>query len=198
MHVDVGKFVIGGPAEAVPPFHHIFSFPFSSLQGHPEAPCQWPCHIDHILQNYQFISTVHVPCIFHPTTINKENVLFLCQVDDFAIATNNEQLYTQICNSLDTNLLVVPMKCQGLLTHYYGLDIVQTCTFITIHCGSYIWKLFSNHGWDDMKLTYLPIPADIEYISTLDTATAPTNEAPFPVSWCYWGAYLGDDHQLLP
>jgi hypothetical protein len=55
---------------------------------------------------------------------------------------------------------------------------VQTPTFITIHCGSYIRKLLSNHGWDDMKPTHLPMPADNEYIRTLDTATAPTNEAP--------------------
>ena len=101
-----------------------------NLKGHPDAPHQWFYHIDNILQTYQFIPTAHAPCIYR-ATINKENVIFLCQVDDFAMATNNEQLYTQICNSLDTNFLVLPMKRQGLLTHNDGLDIVQTRTFIT-------------------------------------------------------------------
>ena len=56
-----------------------------NLQGHPEAPRQWSRHIDNILQTYQFIPTVHdAPCIYC-ATINKANVLFLCQVDDLPL-----------------------------------------------------------------------------------------------------------------
>ena len=46
----------------------------------------WSCHIDNILQQtYQFIPTVHdAPCIYC-ATINKANVLFLCQVDDLPL-----------------------------------------------------------------------------------------------------------------
>ena len=79
-----------------------------NLQGHPEAPCQWSCHIDAILQAFTFVPTVHAPCIYRALNDN-EDVLFLRQVDDFAIATNHEALYYRICDSLDAQRLV-PMK----------------------------------------------------------------------------------------
>jgi hypothetical protein len=146
-----------------------------NLQGHPEAPRQWSRHIDTILQEYNFVPTVHAPCLYR-AIISNENVLFLRQVDDFAIATNDLLLYTHICDALDSKLLV-PMKRQGLLTHYNGIDIIQTSNFITIHCGTYIRKLLQNHAWMDMKPSKLPMPADNNHIKALDTILCPTTEA---------------------
>jgi hypothetical protein len=142
-----------------------------NLQGHSEAPRQWSKHIDSILQEFSFVPTVHAPCIYR-ATIDGEAVLFLRQVD-FAIATNNAAIYNHICDSLDAKLLV-PMKRQGLLTHYNGFDIVQTSDYITLHCGSYIRKLLANHGWSDMHAKLLPMSSDNEHIHSLDTTVPPS------------------------
>ena len=146
-----------------------------NLQGHPEAPRQWSKHIDTILQQFHFIPTVHAPCLYR-ATFDGEDVLFLHQVDDFAIATNNEKLYTCLCDSLDATLLV-PMKRQGLLTHYNGLDIIQARNFISVNCGSYVRKLLASHGWTDMHPVHLPMAADNAHIHSLDTAIPPSNTA---------------------
>jgi hypothetical protein len=72
-----------------PPIPPGFVIPIlKNLQGHPEAPRQWSKHIDTILHEFSFVATVHAPCIYQ-ATIEDEDVLFLRQVDDFAIATNN-------------------------------------------------------------------------------------------------------------
>ena len=89
-----------------PPILTDFVIPIlNNLQCHLEAHHLRSRQIDHIFQTYHFIPSIHAPCIFHARTIIKENVSFLCQVDDFAIATNHEQHYTQICDSIDTNYI---------------------------------------------------------------------------------------------
>ena len=161
----------GNPA--IPPGHVIPIL--KNLQGHPEAPRQWSKHIDAILRQHGFRPTIHAPCLYR-ATIGNEDVLFLRQVDDFAIATNQESLYTNICNQLDSHLLV-PMKRQGLLTHYNGIDIIQTRDYITLHVGSYVRRIVASHGWTDMHPVTLPMSADNEHIRLLDTATPPADEA---------------------
>jgi hypothetical protein len=146
-----------------------------NLQGHPEAPRQWSRHIDTILKQHGFCPTVHAPCIYR-ATYHDENVLFLRQVDDFAIATNQEALYTSICNALDSHLRV-PMKRQGLLTHYNGIDIIQTRDYITLHVGSYIRRIIESHGWTDMHRVTLPMSSDNDHIRLLDSASPPVSDS---------------------
>ena len=146
-----------------------------NLQGHPEAPRQWSRHIDTILKQHGFCPTVHAPCIYR-ATYHDENILFLRQVDDFAIATNQEALYTSICNALDSHLRV-PMKRQGLLTHYTGIDIIQTRDYITLHVGSYIRRIIESHGWTDMHRVTLPMSSDNDHICLLDSASPPVSDS---------------------
>ena len=155
-----------------PPIPPGFVIPIlKNLQGHPEAPRQWSRHIDALLREHTFVPTVHAPCIYR-AHLAGEAVLFLRQVDDFAVATNNVNIYHCICDSLDSNLLV-PLKRQGLLTHYNGLDIIQTRDYITLHCGTYVRKLLANHGWTDMHPTSLPMSPDNAHVRSLDTAVLP-------------------------
>ena len=63
------------------------------------------------------------------------------------------------------------MKRQGLLTHYNGIDIMQTHDYITLHVGSYVHKVVDNHGWSDMHPVALPMAADNDHTRSLDTAT---------------------------
>uniref|UniRef100_A0A7S1VQI3 Reverse transcriptase Ty1/copia-type domain-containing protein n=1 Tax=Grammatophora oceanica TaxID=210454 RepID=A0A7S1VQI3_9STRA len=142
-----------------------------NLQGHPEAPRQFHLHIDKILRDYDFKPTTHAPCLYRGT-IDGHDVLFLRQVDDFAIGTTSKAIYDKICDQLDSNLLE-PMTRHGLLKHYNGVDILQTRNFITIHCGTYLDKLFESHGWNDLTPVSIPMKADNSYIRQLD-ATAST------------------------
>jgi hypothetical protein len=56
-----------------------------ALQGHPEAPHLWEKHIFKILDNLGFQSTMHKKCIYQKM-INDEKVVFLSQLDNFAVA----------------------------------------------------------------------------------------------------------------
>ena len=68
---------------------------------------------------------MHALVCLYRATINSEDGPFLSQVDVFALTTNDESAYTKIYNDLDAEL-PVPIKRQGLLTHYHGIDIIQT------------------------------------------------------------------------
>ncbi len=154
----------------------LMSFPFTkNSKGTLKSLVNVSCHIDDILQVFTLVPTVHAPCIYR-ALIDNDDVLFLHQVDNPAIATNHETLYFRICDSLNAKLLV-PLKCQGLLTNYNGLDIIQTHHFslFTVVPRSAA-KLLANHGWSDMNPTHLPMAADNEYIRSLDTAPSPSPE----------------------
>jgi hypothetical protein len=66
------------------------------------------------------------------------------------------------------------MKGQGLLTHYNGINIIQTSDYITLHCGTSIRKILTNHGLSDMHANHLPMSSENDYIRSLDTAEPPT------------------------
>ena len=71
------------------------------------------------------------------------------QVDDFAIATPSERIANHILDLIDEQLSI-PMKRQGLLTLYNGLDIHQTRDYIKLSCETYIDKICQGHitnGW---------------------------------------------------
>ena len=114
-----------GAAKGRPPIPQGRVIPIlKNLQGHPKAPRKWSHHIDTLLQKYHYELTVHALCLYR-ATINGEDGPFLSQVDVFALTTNDESAYTKIYNDLDAEL-PVPIKRQGLLTHYHGIDIIQT------------------------------------------------------------------------
>jgi hypothetical protein len=85
-----------------------------ALQCHPESPCLWEKHVDKILCSIGFTPTVHKPCIYSGTILNKR-ILFMQQVDDFAISKPSECIIDHILDLIN-NLLFVPIKCQGFLT----------------------------------------------------------------------------------
>ncbi len=71
------------------------------------------------------------------------------QVDDFAIATPSERIANHILDLIDEQLSI-PMKRQGLLTLYNGLDIHQTRDYIKRSCETYIDMICQGHitnGW---------------------------------------------------
>jgi hypothetical protein len=146
------------------------SFPFSeTFKVTFKAPRLWSIHIDRLLTKYHSTATTHAPCVYR-ATIQNEEVLFLRQVADFAIGTISQSIYDMLCNDLDHELHV-PLKRQGLLTHYNGIDIVQTQHYIHLHSDTYIQKVLHYHSWTDILPTKLPMSSTNAYIRTLNEAT---------------------------
>jgi hypothetical protein len=104
------------------------------MQGHPESPCLWECPIDKILCDMGFTPTVHDPCLYF-SLINRQRVLFMCQVNDFAVAAPNKQIVNQVFDML-VDQLTFSMKCMGLINLFNGLDITQTADFVKISCST--------------------------------------------------------------
>ena len=68
-----------------------------------------------------------------------KRVIFLRQVDDFAIATSDPKTADILLNMLDERL-TIPIKRQGYIDIFNGIDIDQTWDYIKISCKSFIEK----------------------------------------------------------
>jgi hypothetical protein len=150
-----------------------------ALQGHPEAPRAWATLIDSILRTkLHFKPTTHEPCLYHGMYKGKE-VLFLRQVDDFAVATETAELATSIINEID-KYMKIDIKDLGQLDRYNGVDIVQGKHFIKLNNPTYLKKIIDEHKWmiDETKISNMPIPMpeDKKYMDRIENAIAPTNE----------------------
>ena len=96
----------------------------SAMQGHLESPRLWEKHADKILREIGLTPTVHKPCLYSGT-FNDQCVLFLCQVDDFAIAAPDAKTSDLVMDFIDDKL-TIPIKRQGYLDMYNRVDIFQT------------------------------------------------------------------------
>ena len=76
----------------------------------------------------------------------EQQILFLCQVDDFAVAAKHSHTAHHIIQQIDSNM-TISMKALGLMTCFNGMDIIQTKHYIKLHCASYIWKVLATHDW---------------------------------------------------
>jgi hypothetical protein len=71
------------------------------------------------------------------------------QVDDFTIPAPSQCIANHLLNLIDDKLSI-PMKRQGLITLYNGLNILQTRDYIKVSCETYINRISNihlNHGW---------------------------------------------------
>jgi hypothetical protein len=90
-----------------------------------------------------------------------------------------EHVIRRLCTALgkDVNLLAEP----GIINHYNGLELVQTCEYVHIHVGPYIDKILDGHGWnvagkDESRMIEPIHPGAVKEV---DTAVGPecTNAA---------------------
>ena len=131
-----------------PPIPPGFVIPvLAAIQGHPESPRLWEKYIDRILKHIGFTPTVHEPCLYSGE-FDGERVLFMRQVDDFACAAPTERIAGIVMDLVD-EYLYLPIKRQGLVSLFNGIDVVQAKHFIKIHCKSYIERITEK---------YLPLP----------------------------------------
>jgi hypothetical protein len=92
----------------------------SAMQGHPESPRLWEKHADKILREIRLTPTIHEPCLYSGT-FNNQRVLFMHQVDNFAIVTPNAKTSDMLKDLIDEKLSI-PIKCQGYLDMYNGVQ----------------------------------------------------------------------------
>ena len=98
------------------------------MQGHPESPRLWEKHANAILRECGLVPTVHEPCLYSGV-VNGQRVIFKRQVDDFAVAAPDEHTANVLFDMIDDKL-TIPMKQQGFLDMYNGIDVVQTRHYI--------------------------------------------------------------------
>ena len=152
---------------------------FKALQGHPEAPRAWATKIDEILQKQLKLKpTTHEPCLYHGYHKGKE-ILFLRQVDDFAVAAETSELATEVIDTID-KYMTIKIKDLGRLTRYNGVDVIQARNYIKINNPTYITKIVNEHAWmiEGPPLSTLPTPMkdDKKFIHQMETAVPPSCE----------------------
>ena len=149
-----------------------------ALQGHPEAPRLWEKHITSILTTQLgFTPTTHEPCLYVSGT-EKDKILFLRQVDDFAVAASTPEKARQVITTIGTHL-IVPLNDLGIIRKFNGVNIIQSRHFIQINCQDYLTKILQAHNWTQLPAANKPIPiqSTSAYQTTLETTPCPTTPA---------------------
>jgi dUTP pyrophosphatase len=147
-----------------------------ALQGHPEAPRAWATLIDTILRTkLGFKPTTHKPCLYHGTYKGKE-VLFLRQVDDFAVAAKTADIAMDIIKEID-KYMMIDIKDLGQLDRYNGVDIVQGRHYIKLNNPTYLRKIINEHI-DESHIANQPVPMNDskDHIRAIETAIPPSSE----------------------
>jgi hypothetical protein len=144
------------------------------MQGHPESPRLWEKHADEILRDIGLTPTIHEPCLYSGN-INGQRVLFMRQVDDFAIAAPDAKTSGILMDMIDDRLRI-PIKRQGYLDMYNGIDILQTRHYIKINVKTFVDKIFEPYLATWMKTAYptpvrsTPLPLDPTWIKKFNAA----------------------------
>jgi hypothetical protein len=144
------------------------------MQGHPESPQLWEKHANTILRELGLTPTVHKPCLYSGNVAGKR-VIFKRQVDNFAIAAPDKKT-TNILLDLIDDQLTIPLKRQGLLDMFNGVDVVQTRDYIKISCQTYIDKFCEKYldTWlGEIPLSKnrpTPLPTDPTWLKKFNAA----------------------------
>ena len=150
-----------------------------ALQGHPEAPRLWETHIHAILVNkLSFQPTTHEKCLYSKRDPNTDElILLLRQVDDFSVAAKEREVCTAIISAVGS-FLQVPLNDLGLIKKFNGINILQTKWFVKVSCEDFLTRILTEHSWQDLKASNLPVPmrSDPVYQRQLETATRPTTD----------------------
>jgi hypothetical protein len=108
----------------------------SAMQGHPESPRLWEKHAEKILREIGLTPTVHKPCLYLGT-INGQRVLFMQQVDDFAIPAPDAKTSNTLMDMIDDRLKI-PIKCRATWTCMMASMYIRHATI-----SKSIWQLMS-------------------------------------------------------
>jgi len=107
--------------------------------------------------------------------IEGQRILFLRQVDDFAVAAQD---ITTAMTLIDK--MRIQIKTMGIIDRLNGLDIHQTKNYIKLTCEKYLHKAMTEHKWvheQPIAEKPTPLPSDAPYIQTLESAPRPNTTA---------------------
>ncbi|XP_070408090.1 uncharacterized protein [Nothobranchius furzeri] len=82
-----------------------------------------------------------------------ESVIFLVWVDDITVAASHNNILKQVKTTLEN---LFQMKDLGQLTHFLGIDFVQTQDEIKMDQSKYIQKILERSGMSDCKTRVTP------------------------------------------
>jgi hypothetical protein len=97
------------------------------------------------------------------------------QVDDFAIAALDE-ITSKILMDIIKDKLKIPIKQQGYLDMYNGVNVLQTQHYIKINVKTFINNVFEHHITTWMKTSYpipnhlTPLPSDATWLKKFNAA----------------------------
>ena len=116
------------------PFPDDYVLPvLKALQGHPESPRAWATLINKILvDKIRLNPTTHEPCLYHGY-YNGEEVLFIRQVDDFAVASKNEATCMAIIEAINKEM-TIDIKDLGHLAWTLRKDLNEYNTKGNLGC----------------------------------------------------------------
>jgi hypothetical protein len=162
------------------------------MQGHPESPRLWEKHADAILPKLGLTLIIREPCLYSGI-INNNRVLLKRQVDNFAIAAPDAKTADVLLDLIDDKLKI-PVKRQGYLDMYNGIDVLQTRHYIKISVTSFINKVFEKHLTTWMKSAYpsparsTPLPSDANWLKKFNAATGDPDpkQQTLSVPWIPW------------
>ena len=146
-----------------------------AIQGHPESPRLWEKHINNILQGIGFKSTTHERCIYQTKGRNQQ-VIFLRQVDDFAVDGKDPAIAKYIIAQIGAKLQV-PLNHLGVIAKFNRIDVLQTRGHIKISCETYLDKVLDSHKWQEREPGVNPIPirTDSTHQSAIEISIPPVD-----------------------
>ncbi len=98
---------------------------------------------------------IHRPCLYS-STFNGNHILFMHEVDDFAVAAPNAKTSDMLMDLKDEKISI-PIKRQSYLDMCNGVNIYQTRHYIKVDVKTFIKKVFNRHIATWMKTSY-PMP----------------------------------------
>jgi hypothetical protein len=116
----------------------------NAIQGHPESPRLWEKHIDKILRDLGMKPATHEPCLYSGK-YNNRTMLFLQQVDDFAVASAYQTDAEALILAINERMRI-DVKHLGIINRFNGMDIHQSKYFVKITCEKYLQKMLKGHG----------------------------------------------------
>ena len=164
------------PDKPAPPEDHVLRVR-KALQGHLESPRLWAELIDRIIKNLNLKPCTHEKCLYFTENYNNtgKRVIFLRQVDDFAIACEDRATAKQVIQDINSKM-TIDVKDLGVVSCFNGVDVLQTQEYIKLHNTTYINKIIQQHSWindDNTPMPYHPLPMnpDTKYQHQLEQAT---------------------------
>ncbi len=154
-----------------------------ALQGHPESARLWALLIDKVIRELDLKPCTHEPNLYYtPDYANTgKMVLFLRQVDDFAIACQDTETADAVIEAINSKM-TIEVKKLGMITRFNGVDVLQTRHYVKLSNATYIKKILANHPWLTHEayppsLYPLPMRADSMYQRKLELALQLTAQA---------------------